>query len=66
MSESRLIINKIFELDEQYKGGIIKAKNREDFIKKYLCSIIDKALETRSRYVNSHGDDDFGTARYYD
>jgi hypothetical protein len=39
------ILKEIFRLDAQYQGGIIPAKNREDFIRTYLCPVIDQRLE---------------------
>lgn len=42
MTPERQIIDKIFELDAKYQSGIIKARNRDHFIKKHLCPLLQE------------------------
>jgi hypothetical protein len=42
------LVRKIFELDAQYQGSIIKAKSREDFLKTQIESLVSDALEESS------------------
>lgn len=50
------ILDKIFELDAQYKGGIIKARDRRHFIKKYLCPLLREHWDHgyNSGYANGY------------
>ncbi len=45
----KALLNKIFELDAQYQGGIIKAPNRIEFIRLYLCPLLIDALDQEYR-----------------
>jgi hypothetical protein len=44
-TEAEQIVRKIFELDAQYQGGVIKARNRDDFMRKHLYPIVENALD---------------------
>ncbi len=39
------IVDRIFELDAKYRGGKIKSRNRQDFVKEHLYAMVDRALE---------------------
>lgn len=53
-TEAELLIRKIFELDAQYQGGIIKAANREAFMREHLYPIVESALDAAYEF---HRDD---------
>jgi hypothetical protein len=39
-SIARRRADRIFELDAQYQGGVIEAKDRDDFINRYIVPIL--------------------------
>jgi hypothetical protein len=50
--EARQLIDKVCELDEQYRAGIIKAKDLDDFINRHIVPLVEeyaKALGIRKR-----------------
>lgn len=44
-TEAARIVHKIFELDAKYQGGKITARDRADFIRKFLNPLLASALK---------------------
>lgn len=39
------LLRRIFELEAQYQGGIIKARSRDDYLRSHLVPIVKEELE---------------------
>lgn len=44
-TEARALADYIFRLDAQYQGGILKAKNRDDFIDRCIVPVLEAHMK---------------------